>query len=264
LQGSFHPSTINSNSDETAGKIYPGVGAARLLREGDRLAAGSLLCTDAQGIQKLQLNYSVNNLNENPAPVSEANVIISNEDSAWQLTEKPKYSGRYVTSPGFVAIPGKSYTLLISHNAKIYSAKSQMEAGRLFDPLQYLKNDGDSLFHIDWVASAFSGEFPAMWEILLDWSNVPVYNGLDSTLNTARLLFYTLPTLDVGQIFAPPVEKVFFPKGTVITERRYSLTPEHAGLFSSVPANVTTNLSSGAIGWFGACGRTSLSLVVAQ
>ena len=89
------------------------------------------------------------------------------------------------------------------------------------------------------------------------------------------MLFYTLPTLDVSQIFAPPVEAVSFPAGTVITESRYSLTPEHAGfvremlletswqggLFSSVPANVTTNLSDGAVGWFGACGKTTLSLV---
>ena len=234
------------------------------------------IITDAQGLQSIRLSYSVNDLNEDPAPVSEANVIISNEDSSWQLTEQPKYSGRYVTTPKFVAVPGKSYSLLISHNEKIYSAKSGMEAGKLFDPLQYKKNDGDSLYHIDWVASAFSEDFPAMWEVVLDWSQVPGYTGLDSNQTAARLLFYTLPTLDVGQIFAPPVESIAFPAGTVITENRYSLTAEHAefiremlmetswqgGLFSSVPANVTTNLSAGAAGWFGACGRTSLSLVV--
>jgi hypothetical protein len=234
------------------------------------------ILTDAQGVQSILLTYSVNDLNEDPAPVSEANVIISNEDSSWQLTEKPAYSGRYVTTPKFVAVPGKSYNLLISHNSKIYSAKSEMEAGKLFDPLQYKKSDGDSLYHIDWVASAFSEDFPAMWEVILDWSQVPGYTGMDSTLTSARLLFYTLPTLDVSQIFAPPVEDIHFPAGTLIAERRYSLTAGHTefirellmetswqgGLFSSVPANVTTNLSAGAIGWFGACGRTSLSLVV--
>jgi hypothetical protein len=234
------------------------------------------IITDVQGVQSIQLNYSVNDLNEDPAPVSEANVIISNEDSSWQLTEKPAYSGRYVTTPTFVAVPGKSYSLLINHNSKIYSAKSEMEPGRFFDPLQFKQNEDDSLYHIDWVASAFSGDDPAMWEIILDWSQVPGYTGLDSTMYKARVLFYTLPTLDVSQIFAPPVEKITFPAGTIITENRYSLTTDHAkfiremlmetswqgGLFSSVPANVTTNLSSGAVGWFGACGKTSLSLVV--
>ncbi len=236
------------------------------------------IITNSQGLQKVQVNYSVNDLNEEPAPVSEASVLITNEDSTWQLTEKPKNSGRYVTDQGFVAIPGKNYTLLVNVDGKIYSAKTGMEAGILFEPLRYVPDDDRTMYHIDWVASAFSGEHPAMWEVLLDWSAVPGYTGGDSTLNTARLLFYTLPTLDVAQLFAPAVEKISFPAGTLITERRYSLTAEHAefiremlletswqgGLFSSVPANVTTNMSSGAIGWFGACGRTSLSLVVSE
>jgi hypothetical protein len=85
-----------------------------------------------------------------------------------------------------------------------------------------------------------------------------------------------LPTLDVSQIFSPEMEKVSFPAGTIINERRYSLTPEHAeffrellletnwtgGLFSLSNANVITNLTEGAIGYFGVCSVTSLSLTV--
>jgi hypothetical protein len=234
------------------------------------------IVTDLRGAQPVLLTWSVNDLNEPPAPVSGANVLISNQDSSWQLTENPANSGRYLTPSDFIAVPGKSYTLLISNDEKIYSAKSEMEPGRLFDPLQYQKDDEDGLYHINWVASAFSSQYPAMWEVLLDWSAVPGYEALDSTLTSARLLFYTLPTLDVGQIFAPPVEQIGFPAGTLVAENRYSLTAAHAefiremlmetswqgGLFSSVPSNVTTNLSAGATGWFAACGKTSLSLTV--
>jgi hypothetical protein len=240
-----------------------------------RVIVVDAIVTDIQGSQSVLLTWSVDSLNEIPQPVAGANVLISNEDSSWQLAETPAFSGRYVTSDDFVAVPGKNYTLLISLDSKIYSAKTAMEAGKFFDPLEYVKNDDDSLYHIDWVASAFSEDNPAMWEVILDWSGVPGYEGLDTTLTQARLLFYTLPTLDVGQLFAPPVEKVSFPAGTLITENRYSLTSAHAGfiremlletswqggLFSSVPSNVTTNLSAGATGWFGACGKTSLSLV---
>ncbi len=234
------------------------------------------IITDVQGVQDIRLSYSVNDLNESPAPVSEAGVLISNQDSSWQLAENPPYSGMYKTPANFVAVPGKNYTLLISTNGKIYTAKTAMEAGKLFDPLMYKPDDDDSLYRIDWVASAFSADFPAMWEIILDWSQVSGYEGRDSAGTHARLLFYTLPTLDVSQLFAPKVEEIHFPAGTWITENRYSLTAEHAefirellmetswqgGLFSSMPANVTTNLSSGAVGWFGACGKSSLSLVV--
>ena len=132
------------------------------------------------------------------------------------------------------------------------------------------------MFYIDWVANAFSSQEPAIWELLLDWSKVPGYENAGSAGCQARMLFYTLPTLDVSEIFAPEMEKISFPAGTIINERRYSITPEHAeflremlletnwtgGLFSLANANVMTNLSAGAIGYFGACSVTSLSITV--
>ena len=140
-------------------------------------------------MKDLQLHVDAISVDEDPTPVSGVSVLISNQDSSWQLTETPAGSGRYEDQSGFVAIPGKNYTLLISYNEKIYSAKTAMEAGRFFDPLLYKMNDDDSLYHIDWVASAFSTEFPAMWEIKLDWSAVPGYESLDQELTSARHCF---------------------------------------------------------------------------
>jgi hypothetical protein len=79
-----------------------------------------------------------------------------------------------------------------------------------------------------------------------------------------------LPTLDVSQMFAPAMETVLFPKGTIITEKRYSLSTQHAafirallaetnfqgGLFNSVPSNLPVNLSNNGIGFFGASAVT--------
>ena len=234
------------------------------------------IITDVQGEQAIRLCWSVNDLNETPAAVSGATLLISDEDSTWQLSEDPAGSGRYVTPASFLALAGKNYTLIINRAGKIYSAKTAMKAGILFDPLVYKMDEGDSLYHIDWIASAFTTENPAMWEVVLDWSEVPGYEGMDPDATSARLLFYSLPTLDVGQIFAPAAEQIRFPAGTVIDEFRYSLTDEHAafirellmetswqgGLFSSCPATVPTNLTKGAVGWFGACGQTSLSMIV--
>ena len=90
------------------------------------------------------------------------------------------------------------------------------------------------------------------------------------------MLFYTLPTLDVSEVFAPQMEEIYFPAGSSITERRYSITPGHAefirellletnwagGLFNVASANVTTNLSNGALGFFGLCAVTQLSVIV--
>jgi hypothetical protein len=234
------------------------------------------IITDTMGSQLIRLTHTAGLLNEPPQPVSGANVIITNEDSAYTLTEQPANSGLYYTKSSFIAQTGKHYTLLIALNNKLFSAKASMIPGTFFSALKYSRDDGDDLYHIDSVAKAFNTADTAMWEILLDWSQVPGYENADPAKTKARLLYYTLPTLDVSQIFAPPVENIKFPAGTIILERRYSLTPEHAaflrtllletnwkgGLFSSEPANVLTNLSQGAAGFFGACSITSLSLTV--
>jgi hypothetical protein len=232
--------------------------------------------TDESKSQTIRITLPVKDLNVPPLPVTGATVLISNEDSTWQLAENPVNSGCYLTEPTFLARLGKTYTLLIYLDNQVYSAKSYMVPGSVFNELQYVKNTDDNLFHIDWVASAFSSENPAMWEILLDWSNVQGYENADPGSCQARMLFYTLPTIDVSEIFAPVMQQISFPAGTIINERRYSITPEHAeflrellletnwtgGMFSLANANVMTNLTNGAIGYFGACSVTSLSITV--
>jgi len=234
------------------------------------------IIVDTMGAQMIIITRPFTQLNETPQPVSGANMIITNEDSAYTLTERSPNSGVYLTKSSFIAQPGKHYTLLIALNNKLYSAKATMVPGIHFNALKYSKDVGDNLYHIDSVAKAFNTSDTAMWEVLLDWSQVPGYENADPSKTKARLLYYTLPTLDVSQIFAPAMESIKFPAGTIIIERRYSLTPDHAeflrtlisetnwtgGLFSTVPANVLTNLSSGAVGFFGACSITTLSLTV--
>jgi hypothetical protein len=233
------------------------------------------ILTDEPNTQSVRIFYPVSQLNEVPLPVTGATVLISNEDSTWALSVNPEKPGVYQAGPGFVATSDKNYTLFISHDSKVYSAKASMVPGSVFKELQYKKNS-ENLYYIDWVASAYSAEKAAMWEILLDWSAVPGYEQADTSLTKVRMLFYTLPTLDVSEIFAPVMENITFPTGTTITEKRYSLTSEHAefarellletnwagGFFNLASANVMTNLSSGAKGYFGICSVTSLSITV--
>ena len=234
------------------------------------------ILTDEVKSQQVRLTYSVTQLNQSPQPVVGASVIISNEDSIWNLTEQPANSGIYLTPAAFFVRRNNNYNLLISHNNTIYSAKATMLPGSFFPELRYSKNEKNDLYHVDWVANAFSSQDAAMWELRIDWSVVPGFEHLDSIANHARMLFYTLPTLDVSEVFAPQMEAIWFPAGTVITERRYSITPEHAefirellletnwtgGLFNVAAANVTTNLSNGAIGFFGVCAVNELSVIV--
>jgi hypothetical protein len=240
-----------------------------------KLIVDAIITNEAKA-HAVKLTCPVSELNQAPNPITGAGVLISNEDSTWQLTESIAHPGIYYTPPYFVTRFQKTYTLLISHDGQVFTAKAAMTAGSVFGELQYARNDDNGLYHVDWVANAFSTEQAAMWELLIDWSMVPGYTHLDPVQTQARMLFYTLPTLDVSEVFAPMMQTVEFPAGTNITERRYSLTPAHAefvremlletnwtgGLFTTAPANVGTNLSGGAFGFFGACAVTELSVVV--
>jgi hypothetical protein len=248
---------------------------------GDLIVVDGIL-TNEEKTQTITLSRPVTNLGETPLMISNANIVVSNEDSTWNLAEDTLNPGKYNTPSTFTAIPGKNYSLLIYNQGKVYSAKAAMAPGSVFPILHYSKDESDDLYHIDFVASAFTAGEPAMWEILIDWSKVPGYDTLDPSRNHARLLFYTLKTLDVSEVFAPVVENVTFPttaiegQQAVIEQRRYSLTPEHAefirtmlletewqgSLFGSASANIATNLSSGATGFFGVCAVNTVSITV--
>lgn len=235
------------------------------------------ILTDEVKSHSVYLRFPSQELNSVPYPVTGAAVLISNEDSVWQLTESPSGSGQYITPPWFSARLQKSYTLIIYRNDRVYTATASMVPALPFRELIYLKDDASGLYYIDWVANAFDVADASMWEVLADWSHLPGYEDADSAKTHARLLFYTLPTLDVSEIFAPQMERVLFPAGTIITERCYALQEQHAafvrellletnwtgGLFGVMPANTGTNLSSGAVGYFALCGVYELSLIVA-
>ncbi|MEA3477156.1 MAG: hypothetical protein U9R60_03185, partial [Bacteroidota bacterium] len=162
------------------------------------------------------------------------------------------------------------------YNNYIISANATMVPGSFFNPLVYKKNSDNDWYHVDYVASAFDTENSSKWEVLIDWTQVPGFEHADPDTCRARMLFYSLPTLDVNQIFAPEVEKISFPAGSIITQRRYSLTTEHASfvrdlllestwqgsLFPVANANAGSNLSEGGVGYFGVCDLKQLSFTV--
>ncbi|HOV10658.1 MAG TPA: DUF4249 family protein [Bacteroidales bacterium] len=234
------------------------------------------ILTNEAKAHPIRLTRSVSALNMPPEAVSGAGVIVSNADSSWFLTEQPGNPGVYCTPANFSAKVGVLYTLLVSIDGSVYTAKSRMVPNTPLILARYARSASENLFRITWVANAYNAAHPAMYELLLDWSQVPGYESLDPDNCRARLFYYSLPTIDVSQVFAPEMEKVLFPAGTKIIERKYSLNPEYVeflralisetnwkgGLFDSAPANVPTNLSSGATGFFAACHVITDSLIV--
>ena len=219
---------------------------------------------------KVCLRYTTSHPNDLPEPVSQAAVVVFDADTTWQLTEWPEASGNYYTPAYATPREGLTYTLLITKNGQSITAKALVTKPLEFIRMRYTSTT-DSLYKIQAVASPYNPNRPALYEIWLNWSFLPAYKHLPEEQCQARVCYYTLPTLDVSEVLAPESEVVKFPAGTLVVQRRLSLSDEHAafyralllnttwtgGLFNSAPGSLPTNLSNGATGFFGACGVTS-------
>jgi len=227
------------------------------------------IITNEFKVQTLSLTKTVNAINEKPQPVSGAIVLVSSELLTHTFIEDPLNPGTYRSEKPFIGIRNKSYSLLITSGTNVYSSKAELPAPvEKFNLPEYQKDKSDNKYYFTKVPVPYFPVLPAMFEVQLDWSSAPGYGTVNPELCKAKLYYYTLPTIDVSEVFAPNIEKVGFPSGTVIAVRRYSLTDEHAaflralllettwsgGYFNTASANLPTNLSTGAIGFFGACG----------
>jgi hypothetical protein len=239
-----------------------------ILAENLDLIVVDAMITDEHKPKIVRLTRTVTELNAIPVPVTGASVIISDANHPpLFLMEQPANPGVYQIQGPFMAFPDVEYTLLISVDGKTYTAKTFMVPSGPFERLRVQKTSGSNLYRIVWVANPYDALHPAMYEISLDWSMVPGYTTLPPESCQALMYYYTLPTIDVSQIFAPEMEVIRFPLGTKIVEKKYSLNPGYTefiralisetnwkgGLFDSAPANIPTNLSKGAVGYFAAC-----------
>jgi Domain of unknown function (DUF4249) len=225
------------------------------------------IITNEIKFQRITLTKPVTTLNAKPAAVSGATILVSSNQLSYTFHEDMAQPGTYVSDKAFAGIRNRTYSLVVNHGTRVYTSKAVLEPPAEFIFLKYRQIEGNK-YVITTVSNPYNPQRPAMYEIMLDWSAVPGFLDQNPDSCRATLYYYTLPTIDVSQVLAPTLEKVTFPKGTRIIERRYSLTDEHAayfralllettwsgGFFNTASANVPTNLSTGALGFFGACG----------
>ncbi|MBN2890330.1 MAG: DUF4249 family protein [Bacteroidales bacterium] len=230
------------------------------------------IITNENSNKEVKINYSAQNLNEKPQPVFGAEVIVSDGFNEYTFTEAD--SGIYISDNKLVAVVNRIYTLTIIIEEKTYTAVSAMVPVNDFEPISYSYTD-DSSCRFSSTPSQFLPDENSMYKITIDYSNLPEYTDSSYYQTHKIVYYYSLSSIDVPEIFAPDAEKLTFPRGSIITERKYSLTPQHAdfmrsmlletswrgGVFDVEHGNVTTNLSEGALGYFGACSVIQKSFV---
>jgi len=221
------------------------------------------IITNEKTRHEIKISLPSASINVENEPVKGAIVFISNEDTTFLLSESNSKPGVYLTD-SIRCYTGKNYQLSISYKGQSYLAITKMIPVSPFVPLTFAKkNSTENLYY---ALPYLGSEEPAMFEIIADWRHIGPMNEND-TIMMARILYYNLKTIDVPEVFAAGQETVFFPAGTIITEKKYSLNDTHAaflrslllesawtgGNFDATHANLLTNLSDGAIGYFGAC-----------
>jgi len=220
---------------------------------------------------EVRLTRPVALLNEIPEPVSGAIVTIRDPETTLALNEFPEGSGIYLTD-SIRAVSGKVYTLIIHIDDKEYTATASMAGVTPLDSLDY--TPADETGDLYKLVLDYNSDDPSMTEYRLDWSHVPGFTDNDSC--RAKIIHYSLNTIDVGEFFKPEKEEVIFPAGTNVYRRKFSMNEAHAafirtllsetewrgGLFDVQPGNVQTNLSGGAIGYFSASTVISDSTII--
>lgn len=219
------------------------------------------MLTNERKVHEIRISHPMTDPNTDPEMVSGALVSIFVGGNSTRLREREP--GIYVTGPNARAVYGKVYTLFIYYQGiEYYATSSMVPVTPLYD-FSYGKLDGhDYLYTLNLQKT----NDPSMVEILLDWSHLPAFSGLPEEETHARIVYYSVNSIDVNEIFKPAKEKVVFPVGTIAIRKKYSLSPaqEHfvrtlmaetewrGGSFDVQPGNTWTNLSEGAIGYFAA------------
>jgi hypothetical protein len=194
--------------------------------------------------------------NENPEPVSGATVQILAGSNRYTLVEFPGESGHYYT-PEFRALTGVTYSLVIQIGEKQFTAQDSAVPVEPLRPLLYRRVNEQFVLTPD-----DNGRDPHYTTHWLTWKHTN--NCQPGEACQAKLIFYNLQNIDVNEIFKPDQEALRFPRFTIVVRKKFSASPAYkeflrsmlsetqwrGGVFDVQRANVPTNLSAGAIGFF--------------
>lgn len=227
-------------------------------------------------IQEIYLSYPVAGMNDPPEPFTGAIVSVAWGQQLVWFTELENNPGTYLSNQPFAAAVETTYLLTIEKGDLYFGAQTYMVPVLPYNSPQFSFHQNIGLFSINWNNEQYSPIEQALYEANIDWSHLPGYDHPDS-VSLARMLFYTLSTIDVSYIVFPQdKEQVFFPAGSNITISKYSLNNEYGAylrallsetqwqgsLFESARGNLPGNISNGGLGYFSVCAVIRVELVV--
>jgi len=232
--------------------------------------------TNETKLQQIHLSKPFSNQNDTAVSVTGASVVINADNFTMQFLESPNNPGYYFSEYPVTGSIDITYELNIQYDEKNYTAETYMIPVLPANlPTWQYEADKD-LYKIQWNVSQYNPNQQAMHEVLISWSHL-VDSTIADTITTARMLNYTLNTINVNYtIFPQDKEEVWFPKNSIAIVKKYSVTDEYGdylrallaesewqgSVFEEARGNLPTNISNGGLGYFSACSIISDSLIV--
>lgn len=196
-----------------------------------------------------------------PQPLSTPHVAIISPRGTHPLNPSTTENGLFTPSPPITGVIDEGYRLYIEIlGFEFISSPVFMQPVAPLQELRYYELQYNPGY---FVINPLDESDPSYTEHICIYENPD----LPGDTITRRFNTYRLATIDVNQFFKPAAERLVFPEGTMVIRKKYSLSNSHqqfiramlsetewnGGWFDVVPGNLETNMSSGAIGWFGAC-----------
>ncbi len=203
-----------------------------------------------------------------PAPVSGASVTITDGERLFALDEQPAGSGLYFTADTVRGEIGKTYTLTITADGRTYTAADRMEPvapfserDQVFIPAQYLFYHPERGYTLEVPTARFG--FPAAVQHTVGFKNPQLAR--DRGVN-GHTVFYHFPGVEPNGLIPRTADPLRFQRGDTLLQSRASMSEAYqrftramliqaeyfGGVLGSVPADVPTNVSGGAAGFFAA------------
>jgi len=211
------------------------------------------------------------------APVSNAEVSISDGEQTFMLTETSP--GLYLTDLTVAGELGKVYTLRVAWAGQLFEATDSMVEASIPQDVELRESERFPGFYFITYPGNFGAEAPAKLHLQVstpaDWREnfPPAFNIPNFWQDKAEgylakdTSYYLHPYLETPAVLAyGQLEIGLYPLGSAVNLKHYSLSEGYyafirslmaetewkgLGPFGYHPANLPTNLSNGAVGYFG-------------
>lgn len=248
-----------------------------------RLVVEGYISTDTMQ-HSVRLTTSSDYFCNQPAPVvTGAIVSLSDGDSTIFLSEDMEHPGKYMTTSDYHGVPGKTYTLMISHvdvdkNGifEEYAASSGLRPINSVDSIQLeqLQSSYYNIYQI--LVYAWDPPVKDFYAFKVLKNGVLLTDSLHELIVQDDVFFNGNYTYGIPSQFLDQNEEdeIILPGDTItfeingITEEYYRFVIEaqsetfyQTPMFSGPPANISSNISNGAIGFFTAYSVDRCSVV---